>query len=1214
MNEWNDIEIFQQNRLAPHANVVPYDRADDVEKGLFRQSSYLVFLNDEWHYSLKENYTDRSLEFQQHDFTGSHWPSTSLPRLSWQMNGKALAAPSLNSSLNIPAIGNANVALFRSFDASDWQGYTALLQLQSSSAFYLWVNGRYVGYSEASGSFAEFDITPFLFYDKPNSMTLHVLSASDASLLNTSSDPALFGVSSDVVVCLKEQVNVQDYSLLCDYNVSNGSGSFKAAVDINNSRRKGKYYVEVELWDPQGKALEKMGRWVSFDDRSDIRVTLDHAYPNVLPWTAETPNLYTAVIHLLDEKMNELEVVGTRIGFRSISIRNGQFLINDVPITFRGVLYDLNNASRHDILHDLDVMRANNINAIRLLNQENVSEDFFQLCDQLGFYVVCDANLAPFSSRTKAVATDNNFANLFTNNVASMFAVRKNHTSIVAWSLGNSADNGVCMMAAYKELKRLDPSRPSLFTGAGFSANTDVVALNRATPSALRQYLAKQNNRPLMMASFGSSDGNNGGGMDDFWHLIRNNASLQGGFASFWHAAHDSLGLNNSPSLDELREVYRPFGFALRAITDDACEFSVSNFNDFLSLSDFSVTYTLYSNNKPRIIEGAVSLALKPHETNSFKLKLPKLTLYAGEEAFIRFDVRRRGNRNSLPILSSSSFCIPMQRLAREPLPSYDRSPLSLSERRSPDNPDKVSRISVGNSSFSVSFDLLQGVLDSLIYQRQSLLNGPLRLNFYRNPSDNDLIDRNGLALWKEMDPANLHFEVSAADYKMIDPSTAVVNIMSHVSNASGQILFDVLCSYSVFHSGDVVANVQLLPSNRVKGLARVGMDIPFNPTLDTAEWFGANRESYPDRLSGILIGRYLQPLSSIVSRYPHQQHGGNHVLTRWAALRNAQHGLFVDMLDTLFDFSVSTDRGNVLHADYRMAGVGSATAGIETNPNALVVPQRYTFSLHLRPYGCSEYDAQDFTSIAYPIHQANLVEMPLIASDKSHFDGPMSIRITSNDPHCIIRYSLDGSEPSASSPLYKAPFTITNTTLVKARAFKKGTSPSFVAAHLFAFDHISSVVFDNKPNTPYNSNYEKALFDGDEGDVNDLSRYWIGFSSVDFNATVSLSKPLNVDEVVLRFAHNPEAWTFAPTAVAVSVSADGTHFSDTSMAVVDYDPADVAMNVPQIKELHVKIDRDNVRFVRIHAANLGRIPDWHKAKGLRAWIMTDELKINEKQ
>lgn len=1232
-NEWNDKSVFEQHKLYPRANVFSYSNEDAIEKWQYDHSANYILLSGEWRIDVQNDYHDRSSEFEAKGFSALNWDVTTLPSHPWMVSGRPATRPTLSNVLNIPTSGNSSASYYREFEVpKDWKNYEIFLQFQAASAYYIWVNQEYVGYSEDSRALSEFNLTKHLKFGKTNNIIIQVISASDGSLLEMNYDPKHNGITSDIVLHLKKPANLQDYKIVGDFDPVSNTGTFNIDVNVANRDKKGRYYIEVELWDLQGHQLEKLGKWIFFDKREELKVSLSREMGIVSPWSAETPNLYTAIVRLLNEEMQLQEVVGTRFGFRTIEVKEGQLVLNGKPIKLRGTSYADQSASKEEMRAALTSMKCNNINAVRTIAYSPANPIFYELCDELGLYVVCDANIQPFSSHNKAIATDGDYSNLFVARVQNLYESLKNHSSIIAWSLGESLDNGTCMANAYQEFKHKDATRPTIFAGAGYGNNSDIIATLGATPEYIQQYNSKSQTRPLLFLSYGSSKGNSFGSLEPFWDNVRNNSALCGGFASCWnsHTVYNTEnaqtiqlpGLNGNPYLDELREIYRPFDVRLENISPDAAEFTISNLNDFLSLSDYRVSYTLYSNLKPHIIEGEVGMALLPHESKKFKLKIPKLMLYSGEELFIRFSVRKRNSDKTIDkqtTLSNTTFSIPMKWVEKQAIPSYERQPISILEQHTDDTLQSLSAIQLEGTDFSISFDMQRGVLSSYQYKGQEMITESPELNFWRNPTDNDVADRNIAGLWQQVNPKNIHHELVAVNYRKLDNYTVAIDVMTRYSTSNETTIFDLKQNYTILHSGDILIDNEMLVGENVKSLPRIGMRMAVSKALDTVEWFGADRESYCDRRTGVLIGHFEQPAAKLFYDYGGQQANGNHVDTRWCAIKNANTGLYVDLIDSLFEFSVMPqDEGFVLFADLHQAGVGCALAGIAANANRRLSDHHYHFRLHLRGYDTEENNAYDFSQVAYPESRTSLIEPPVISSNSEHFDKPISISIAlpasaMGNKQMTIRYTLDGSTPTQSSPLYKEPFVIENSTLVKARIFQEGEAPSFVASQRFNYDYIVNASFVHKPNTPYNYNYQKTLFDDEEGDLNDLNRGWVGFSGNNLDVTFTLSKAVDIEDIQMHFAHIPEAWIFAPETVSVAVSTDGTHYTTPIEASLEYDATDKKMDAAQKVTISVPIDAQQVKSIRVLATNIGRLPQWHKARGLRAWLLSDEIIINEK-
>ncbi len=1167
------LEGIDHLRMAPRANVVSYDDENAIEHLRYDDSPYLLPLDADW----QRGEVDGSAVFaQDYDFP------------------------------------------------KEWKSYRIFFRMQAAPGYGLYIGDRLIGVSHNSAAVSEFDISEQVRYVRSTQLSVRYVGSDDGSLLEQFPSSEGRQPLTRSALLLKPLQNVQDYTVLTEYDGRSEQGTYTIEADLYNHRKKGRCYYEVEIWDPKGHQVDKIGKWCFFDKRSGITQSITSTLPNVLSWNAEEPRLYTAVIRLYDEDMAVQDIVGTRFGFRSSDERNA-LVVNGKAVTIKGVTLRVGSLDTPEQLkvlrNQLVQMKVNNINAIRTLGCRPASEKFYELCDELGFYVVCDAPLFPASSMGQAVAADNEYRDLFSDRMRDFYGQLKNYTCIVAWSLGECPDNGVCMQAAYQTLKQLDGHRPILYAGAQYSDNTDLIFPLAATPDLVSQYLSKNQSRSLLMASFGSAVGNNFGGMPALWQRVVDHAQVQGGFYHImdWNALADK------PYLAELKQLYRPIDVQMVSTSPDAAEFVISNRCDFRQLADYRLEYVICSNLKSNIVSGDVAMSLKPGESKEFKLKVPKLLLYAGEELYIKFTLRQRGTTASVPkntVLSIAQFALPSDNMSRQDYSCPSGTPFVIEK-------DSVHQIKITNNNVSLVFNDSTGLLTSLNYRGSEMLRQAPRLNFMRMPSPNDQLDPNGVKQWARYELGKMACEVVATNCRQIDPQTVGLDVMFRYSSDRYGVLFDVRQAFLVLASGDVLINNDITVSEQVKALARVGMQLGLNPALTTAEWLGRDRESYVDRCAAGVVSQQSRPIAEMSFDYVPVQHSGSYAQTRWAAFRNEQVGLYVDVIDTLFAFSIAdyddallaqrAQGANVapldywcLNVDYRMAGVGGAVAGMNLNDRDLVKDHKYLFTVHLRPFDCMEFNAQDFRRIVYPKAVSNIVEMPVISKSRNRFDGPMQIVMSCPTPKAEIRYTLDGSVPTEKSLLYSKPFTVQNSVVVKARAFKKDEAPSFVATEQYSFDYVVACHFSHKPNTPYNKNADRALIDDELGDVNDLSRGWLGFSGHEVQVDLELGKVIDIHSVVLRFAHVPDAWVFAPAEVMVAVSADGQEYTDYMPASITYDASLEEMNTTQLQVLTVPIDREQVRFVRVLAKPIARIPEWHRAKGLKPWIMMDEIKINE--
>ena len=1247
VTEWNDVEIFEQHKLYPRSNVIPYANENDIEKNGYTESPYYIRLSGDWHITLSSSFGGRPTDMEQKSFAPQGWPDVAVPDAVWKLRGKGVQTKKITKPQDVSESGNYVATYYRELNVpKSWKDYKAYLNLQARSAYYVWVNHEYVGYSEDSRDVSEFELTKHLKPGKQNHIVVQVIGSSDGNLLESLYSRSLNGITATPFIILKPFANIMDYSISANYITSSKMGDLSVNIDVFNEAMKGQYYVEMEVWDPKGHQVEKMGRWTVFDKKNELTMKMERSIAGVQPWTAETPNMYTLVLRLRDQKMNLVETVGCRFGFRTVKIIDGQLNVNGSPVTITGATYAFYDHSEggmpsvEKVRKDLMMMKRHNINAVRTALYSPAAPYFYELCDEYGLYVLCDANLQPLSTQAKAVATDKEYINMFVSRMQNMYERLKNHPSIIAWSLGNSQDNGVCMENAARAIRQKDKSRPLFYPGAGFSETSDAVTPMFISYDDLKLYAAKQQTRPLIMAGFGSSRGNTFGNMESMWKLVRDNRSLQGGFVCYWNIADyfdpvSSADLHYEglvddeqkpmPYLAELRNIYRPFDVKLVNSSPDHVEFNVTNYLSFLSLNDYILEYIIYSNLKSRIIEGEVSVALKPGESKNFKLKKPALTLYAGEELFIRFTIKQRTDNEVVPRgteLGVVEFPLPMKEVKKEQLADYDRETLYL-------NTEDSGLVHVYNNNIDLVYDLNHADIQSYSFHDQQMMVSAPRINFWRAATDNDRIDKNGLRMWANLNPSGMTRSVIATNCRRVDDNTVCIDAMLRYSDRNGAVLFDVKQSMAVLFTGDVIIDNEIVASEQVKSLPKVGLQMCLPKKMDSVRWFGLDKETYIDRHQSGVAGTYKRHTSSMFHRYERPQEAGNRAGVRWVSMEESGVGLFVDMLDTNFNFSIypftdvdlfETDNVESLrerdfwtfNVDYRQAAIGSALAGQEIDDADLVNDKKYHFRVHLRAYDLNEYNPYDFCRVEYPQIVSSVLPMPVVSKDRDRFDQPMTITMSSSVPKSEIRYTLDGSMPNENSLLYKKPFVISNSTYVKAKTFKAGSTPSFTTIKRFNFDYIIGAKYANKPNTPYNFNPESILFDGETGDISELSHGWLGFSGNNLDVVLELSKAIELQQVVVSFAHVPDAWAFAPTAVQVYVSEDGVNFSPSIDAKLKYAPEEQSMNSPQKVSVIVEVNRPDVKFVRLVAKNMGRIPAWHKARGLRPWIMVDEIELDE--
>ncbi len=1236
---------FEENKIYPRVNVVPYDNEKDISKLGYHKSSSYMNINGEWLFKLGK--ADKVLERKNIEDTSllklSEWGKMDVPG-NWIVDGKKVVATSINNMLDISSVNNYVGLYYREISLPyDWNGQTIFLQIGAAkSAYTIWINGVYVGYSEDSKTSSDFDITQYLKWEEgdKNNIIIQVESNSQGSLLEEKLPKSFNGIERDVFLYSKPSANISDYSVVCDYQPRTGTGIMKLDVSLENKKRKGEYYVEALLLDARGKEVDRYGKWVEFQKRSAVNMEINGVFAKVEPWSEYNPYLYTLVIRLKDKTMSTIETLGCRVGFRNVDYSGGVLKINGNPTTIRGVVRgemvtDNNFPTPETMRKEVELMKANNINAVRVAYAPQ-HPYFYDLCDEYGIYVFNEANLHP-CHLDKTLSTNKDMSAAFVARARNMYERDKNHPSVIAWSIGSANENGICFEDVYRYLHQKDAMRPVVYSGTETGSNTDFVFTTHKTVDDLFTFSQKKQLQGLIMSEYGSTQGNSFGSTVGLWDMMRTSAMLGGGFISYWNEMEiydwetqkdkKLYGIidKNGVAKPYLAEIKKMYGCIDVEVVDKAKgRFKVTNNHDYKILKEFRFEYTIFSNLKPMVISGDIPVYTNPGESTNFELQIPKLKAYAGEEYFIRFTLKQpkdtKGYRKGYEY-DFVEFPLDMPTFRKQELKPYEKTELHLAEQ----SVEKVeaieveelkiendnSSLKIHNDEVSIVFDLNTSNITSLTCNGEKVLASVPTMCFWREPTNNDMYDNDVANYWENIGLDKLNRTLENVDYKQNDKYTVNIDVVSAYRNHRNEKLFDVIQTIVIYCTGDVIIDNQVIVAETVKTVPRVGMMFEVPKNFSSAQWFGFSGETYMDRKSSGRYGTYKSSTSELSYIYEEPQESGNRTDTRWMCLENDNVGLFFDALDSTFDFSVQNNKGNdnwQVHFDYRNAAVGNGKV-MPVDSNMVLNDKKYGFKVRFLAYEKTNHSPFDFRMIQLPTVESNILSMPQIAKNLKRFDSPMTITLSSDD-NAEIRYTLDGTEPTQKSMLYKKPFVIEKSTSVKARAFKKGVTPSLVAEEVFTYNFIESVAFENRPNTPYNKNMETILFDGEFGNTADLEKGWLGFSDSDFVAVVKFVRPIDLKTVMLTFAHDPENWAFAPKTIEVYYSSDSVNYSGPYQSEYLFDAENEKENVSQTVHSAVSVNKHGVKYIKIVARSIERIPAWHQAKGLRPWIMIDEIQI----
>lgn len=584
--DWENPAVFGINKEAAHASMMVYPDEEIALQYNWKNSPSYQSLNGQWKFSFLTNPLNTPENFSDKDFDDSSWKKIKVPS-NWQLEGYGqpiyvnVDHPFTPNPPNVPKEGN-ETGLYRTefelaeglanYQASRKQVFLHFAGVQS--AFYVWVNGQKVGYSEGSMTPAEFNITPYLQEGK-NTLAVQVIRWSDASYLEDQDFWRMSGIFRDVFLWATPATHIRDFEVLTDLDENYQNATLNIDFALKNYLKKAssKGNLNVKLLDASSKiVLEKKLSFNTLNSEQETILSLSEKISNPKKWSAEQPNLYKLLFILEDENGEVLEVISSKVGFREVEIKNGQVLINGKAPYFKGV-------NRHEfdpitgrsideasMIQDIILMKQHNFNAVRTSHYPNQPR-WYELCDEYGLYVIDEANLEShylWQKRAESPVRKVEWKAPIVDRGISMVERDKNHACIVIWSMGNEAGNGENMQAMYDAIKAIDKAkRPIHYESRHIEYGTDKLtegnliekvqtgqALIAWTTSlsgydinstmypmpdeVMAMYEKDGKKRPLIICEYAHAMGNSTGFFKEYWDLFEQYPEMQGAFIWDW--------------------------------------------------------------------------------------------------------------------------------------------------------------------------------------------------------------------------------------------------------------------------------------------------------------------------------------------------------------------------------------------------------------------------------------------------------------------------------------------------------------------------------------------------------------------------------------------------------------------------------------------------------------------------------------------------------
>lgn len=1016
--EWENAKVFQINKLPARASFMVYDVEKSAITDDYSASPFYQSLNGAWKFNWVAQPEKRPIDFYKDSYDVSEWKEIPVPS-DWQMQGYDyanyvnMAYPFPRNQPFIDHKYNPVGSYKRTFTIpQNWKGRDVILHFGGvNSALYVWVNGKKVGYSEDSKTPAEFDITQYL-REGENSVALEVYRWCDGSYLEDQDFFRLSGIERDVYLVAEPSVKIADFFAKAGLDAQYVNGTLNLDVKLKNTLKEklDNYSLAVNVYDQvDGKKVYSENKKVAFAANAESNVVFQSTIDGVKHWSAEAPDLYVLTLLLSDASGKLVEATSCNIGFRTSEIKNGQLLINGKAIYIKGV-----NRHEHDPLtghvislesmkKDIELLKKFNFNAIRTCHYPD-DPMWYKLCDKYGIYLYDEANIESHGygynpNETLGNNPDYLEAHLYRN--SNMVERDKNHPSVIVWSLGNEAGDGINFLATYKWTKGRDNTRPVHYERAEKETSiterhTDIQGDMYASINHIQKYLDTKPDRPFIWCEYAHAMGNSTGNFQDLWDFVESNPLHQGGFIWDWvdqgfpktnekgrtyfgyGGDFEPAGVYNDlnfctnglvfpdrtlhPAIWEVKKVYQYI--KVRPVNLETYRFEVKNMFDFTSLKEYKIRWEILANGVVTQNGELPILDIAPRGSQIVRIDDIKLQPKSGVEYFINFYVEKLTGTELVPqgyVVASEQYKLPVSLSACETvLPAVSKIDVKTT----------ASQYVVTDKTFTITFDRKAGNLAAFQFKGKQLVKEGTQINFWRAPTDNDF--GNGLQRrvreWKD------------AGKNRVVTSDSLVRKSDGVHIIFNYNLPDVKSTYRseyvVFANGEVQVNNSFTPgADKIAELPRFGMYITLPKAFDNMSWFGRGPfENYWDRNTAAFVGLYSGKVADQFVPYVRVQENGNKTDVRWMSfVDNQGNGLKFIGISSLLSMSAqhytiedmdpgiekkgihpadldARDQVNV-NIDLLQMGVGGDTSwGALTYDRYRLAPVKYAYSFRICP------------------------------------------------------------------------------------------------------------------------------------------------------------------------------------------------------------------------------------------------------------------------
>ncbi|MFQ1019289.1 beta-galactosidase [Gilliamella sp. CG13] len=923
-NDWNNLSVLSINRLPTHSKF--HSWRDKLQAKNNIDSESILSLNGDWFFSYFDNPKHVPESWLEREIDTNTIPVPS----NWQLHG--YDAPIYTNirypfPYNPPFVPDDNPTgcYSRYINITQaWldKGETRIIFDGVSSAFHLWCNGQWVGYSQDSRIAAEFDLTPYLKVGQ-NRIAVLVLKWCDGSYLEDQDMWRLSGIFRNVSLLNKPKSHLKNIQIKTELDACYRNATLSIQVDVKHNDNMDQLNIGIELW-KNSDLISGQFQLIGTEPIDEKGVYHDRLFchiPVISPelWSAETPNLYRVVISLYHKKSGLIESEAYNIGFRVVEIKHGQLCINGQPLLIKGT-------NRHEfypdqgyalteeaMLHDIKLIKQHNFNAVRCSHYPN-DPRWYELCDQYGLYLVDEANIESHGMFPMSRLSDDPYwLAAYSERVTRMVQRDRNHPSIIIWSLGNESGHGSSHDALYAWIKSNDPTRPVQYEGGGANtAATDIICpmyarvdqdqLHPKVPKwAIKKWISlPDENRPLILCEYAHAMGNSLGAFYKYWQAFRQYPRLQGGFIwewadhglrcqtssgeSYWayggdfgEAYHDRQfcldGLvfpdrKPHPSLIEAKKVQQPFQFKL--ISQKPLVVEITNEYLFRRTDNELLQWEiLIDGNKQR--SGQITLDMQPDSTIRIKL-LDSLPNYINcEDVHLSVIIIQKEETPWSPIGHLVAW-------EQWQLENVFIPPLMLNKLKTPMTlKENKNNYLISHQNQNWLFDKTTGFLNQWTKEDKPLLASPFCDQFIRAPIDNDIgisgdyDSNNNPFAWVEQWKAAGYFDLThkCLGIQASQSSSTIIIEALHGYFYEGQRVIQSKWIYQFDQQGYLTLTVDVDIANNMPAPARIGLTYQLNEIPEKVKWLGLGpHENYPDRKHSAIFCKWSLPFSELYTPY----------------------------------------------------------------------------------------------------------------------------------------------------------------------------------------------------------------------------------------------------------------------------------------------------------------------------------------------------------